>query len=190
MRDVEQASDEALMVAYRDGDGAAFQVLYARHRGGLYRFLVRQCGAAAIAEELFQDVWLNIIRARRSYAPQARFATYLYRIAHNRLIDHFRRAKHRHALSLEQDDECGEAELAADSHQQPEVQAESKAQVERFFELLAALPEAQREAFVMREEAGLSVHEIATATGVDFDTAKSRLRYAVAKLRRGLQELV
>ena len=75
MRDATAASDEALMSAYRDGDNGAFEILYHRHRGGLYRFLLRQCGTAAVAEELFQDVWMNLIRARRRYLPQARFAT-------------------------------------------------------------------------------------------------------------------
>jgi RNA polymerase sigma-70 factor, ECF subfamily len=183
-------SDEALMIAYRDGDGHAFQLLYARHRGGLYRFLLRQCGAAAIAEELFQDVWLNLIRARQRYAPEARFATYLYRIAHNRLIDHFRRASHRPTLQSDDADDDPIAALAADRRHQPEVRIESKARMERFMALLTGLPDAQREAFVMHEEAGLSIEEIARATGVNAETAKSRLRYAVAKLRRGLQELM
>ncbi|MGH8664626.1 MAG: RNA polymerase sigma factor [Burkholderiales bacterium] len=190
MRDAGEASDEALMSAYRDGDGQAFQVLYARHRGGLYRFLLRQCGAAAIAEELFQDVWLNLIRARLRYAPAARFATYLYRIAHNRLIDHYRRAAHRPTLASDDADDDPVANLAADSRQQPDIRLQRKAQVERFMELLAGLPDAQREAFVMHEEAGLSIEEIARATGVNAETAKSRLRYALAKLRRGLQELL
>jgi RNA polymerase sigma-70 factor (ECF subfamily) len=163
-------------------------VLYGRHRGGLYRFLLRQCGAPALAEELFQDVWLNVVRARQRYVPEARFATYLYRIAHNRLIDHFRRASHRPSIAAEEDEDPV-ADLVADRRHQPEVRMESKVWVERFMSLLAGLPDAQREAFVMHEEAGLSVDEIAQATGVNAETAKSRLRYAVAKLRRGLQEL-
>lgn len=183
-------SDEALMMAYRGGDGAAFRLLYARHRGGLYRFLLRQCGAAAVAEELFQDVWFNLIRARDRYTPDARFATYLYRIAHNRLIDHFRRASHRVSIDSADDGADPVAMLAADARHQPEVDIENKATVERFMSLLAGLPAAQREAFVMHEEAGLSVEEIARATGVNAETAKSRLRYAVAKLRRGLLEML
>jgi RNA polymerase sigma-70 factor (ECF subfamily) len=178
------------MIAYRDGDGHAFQALYARHRGGLYRFLLRQCGAAALAEELFQDVWLNLIRARLRYTPEARFATYLYRIAHNRLIDHFRRASHRPSVESDDEDDDPIAMLPADRRDEPDIRMESKAQVERFMALLAGLPDAQREAFVMHEEAGLSVDEIARATGVNAETAKSRLRYAVAKLRRGLRELM
>jgi RNA polymerase sigma-70 factor (ECF subfamily) len=185
-----EPSDEALMLAYRDGDGAAFRLLYSRHRGGLYRFLLRQCGAAAIAEELFQDVWFNLIRARSRYVAEARFATYLYRIAHNRLVDHFRRASHRVSVGSGDEDDDPVALLAADARDQPEVGIETRARIERFMSLLAALPDEQREAFVLREEAGLSVQEIAQTTGVNAETAKSRLRYAVAKLRRGMLELL
>jgi RNA polymerase sigma-70 factor (ECF subfamily) len=85
------ATDETLMLGYRDGDAAAFDVLYGRHKGGIYRYLLRQCRNAALADELFQDVWMNLIRARAGYTVQAKFSTYLYRIAHNRLMDHFRR---------------------------------------------------------------------------------------------------
>ena len=81
-------ADEILMLRYRDGDTDAFARLYARHKGPLYRYLLRQCGQPAVAEELFQDVWLKLIAGRSGYAVQARFAAWLYRIAHNRLVDH------------------------------------------------------------------------------------------------------
>lgn len=184
-------SDEALMLAYRAGEAAAFDVLYARHRGGLFRFLLRQCGAASIAEELFQDVWMSVVRSRKTYVARARFATFLYRIAHNRLIDHFRRSVHRPSVAGETEDGDDDPvdSLPADPREQPDVRLHTKAQIERFHALLAELPPEQREAFVMREEGGLSVDEIAAATGVNAETAKSRLRYAIAKLRRGLEEL-
>jgi RNA polymerase sigma-70 factor (ECF subfamily) len=153
----------------------------------LYRYLLRQCGIAPVAEELFQDVWFGVIRAKRKYVVEARFATYLYRIAHNRLIDHYRRATHRPSVSADED--CDPVDLvAAEATAQPEVKLEAKEQVERFSALLAVLPESQREAFVLHEEAGLSIGEIAIATGVNPETAKSRLRYAVARLRRGMLE--
>ena len=82
--------DEDLMLAYAAGDAAAFDALYARHKGGAYRFVLRGCGHAGVADELFQDVWMNVIRARASYVPSAKFTTWLYRIARNRLIDHRR----------------------------------------------------------------------------------------------------
>jgi RNA polymerase sigma-70 factor (ECF subfamily) len=133
---------------------------------------------------------MNLVRARRRYTPQARFATYLYRIAHNRLIDHYRRGATR-PLFLDHDGDDDEDPInlaAADPRSEPEQLMLSRQQVERFAALLSALPPLQREAFVMHEEGGLSVEEIAQATEVNAETAKSRLRYAVAKLRRGLEE--
>lgn len=172
------------MLAYRDGDAAAFDRLYDRHRGGVYRYLLRQCRNAALADELFQDVWMNLIRARAGYTVQAKFSTYLYRIAHNRLIDHFRRGDA--ALSLD-DESVSIAEPVAPRSVEPDVSATSRQQAAQLLALLDALPEEQREAFVLQQEGGLSVEEIADATGVSRETAKSRLRYALAKLRQGMQ---
>ena len=84
-------SDEELMLAYRDGDAGAFDTLYRRHKGPVYRYMLRQCRDAGVADELFQDVWMNLIRARESYTVQAKFTTYIYTMAHNRLIDHYRK---------------------------------------------------------------------------------------------------
>lgn len=134
---------------------------------------------------------MSIVRSRATYEVTARFATYLYRIAHNRLVDHFRRSAHRPRVNEGNGDDEDDplAELPADPRDGPEAQLQSKATIERFHAVLSALPSEQREAFVMREEAGLSIEEIAAATGVNPETAKSRLRYALAKLRRGREDL-
>jgi RNA polymerase sigma-70 factor (ECF subfamily) len=181
-----ESSDEELMLLYRDGDAGAFDALYSRHKGGVYRYLLRQCRDAAAAEELFQDVWMNLVRARAGYTVQAKFTTYLYRLAHNRLIDHYR--KHAHAAVASFEEEDGEAlESLPDERGQPAADAlDAKRQAERLFELIAVLPEAQREAFLLQQEGGMSVDEIAQATGVTRETAKSRLRYAMARLRQGM----
>ena len=180
----ETDSDEALMLAYAHGEPGAFDALYKRHKAPLFRFLLRQCRDAAVAEELFQDVWSNIIRARAGYRASARFATYLYRIAHSRLIDYYRSRSPAALVSF--DDEEVAPELAAPPGGEPHVAYEARARAARLLELLQALPEAQREAFVLQHEAGMSIEEIADATGVPRETAKSRLRYAIAKLREGM----
>ena len=182
-----ESSDEELMLLYRDGDAGAFDALYARHKGGVYRYLLRQCRDAAAAEELFQDVWMNLVRARSGYTVQAKFTTYLYHLAHNRLIDHYR--KNGHAVMVSLDEEEGEAALEVpDGRERPADEAlDSRRQAARLLELIAALPEVQREAFLLQQESGMSVEEIAQATGVNRETAKSRLRYAMAKLRQGLR---
>ena len=181
-------SDEALMSAYRDGDAGAFDVLYGRHKGGVYRYLLRQCRDRAVADELFQDVWMNLIRARERYTVEAKFTTYIYTLAHNRLIDHYR--KHGQALLVSFDDDSVDApvvpEPAAAPRDEPEKHLDIKQQAAQLLQLLGALPPLQREAFVMQYEGGMSVEEIAVATGVTRETAKSRLRYALAKIRQGL----
>jgi len=182
------ATDETLMLQYRAGDADAFTVLYERHKGSLYRYFLRQSDGAAIAEELFQDVWLNLIRARTQYTVQAKFSTYLYRLAHNRLVDYYRRQSA--VLTAAWNDGAGpplEETLPIDT-QEPEQQMQIRSQIARLVNLLRALPEVQREAFLLREEAGMTVDEIAEATGVERETAKSRVRYAINRLRRGLSE--
>lgn len=174
------------MIAYRDGDVAAFDELYRRHKGGLYRFLLRQCRDAQAAAELFQETWMNLIRSRSGYEPRARFATYLYRMAHNRLVDHYRKSGHATSIPLD-DDETVE-EPSAPPLEAPDAHYERKALAARLLVLVEALPTEQREAFVLQQEGGLTVEEIAAATGVNRETAKSRLRYALAKLRAGMKE--
>jgi RNA polymerase sigma factor (sigma-70 family) len=183
--DVAEDSDEALMLAYGNGDAGAFDRLYARHKGGVYRYLLRQCREAAIAEELFQDVWMNLIRSREQYAVEARFTTFLYRVAHNRLVDHWRRSGVVINVAANDDDDFFEAQPAPPADQ-PEAAAVSREQAAQLLTLLEALPPEQREAFLLQQEGDLSIEDIAAATGVTRETAKSRLRYAMAKLRKGM----
>ena len=186
----EPSGDEDLMQRYAGGDAAAFEQLYARHRGGLYRYIARQCGDRAAAEELYQDVWSRVIEARARYRAEARFATWLYTLAHNHLIDWYRKSSRVVWVDFGRDDNEPETDIAAQRHWQPEVRTESRQIAQTLLALLDALPPPQREAFLLHEEGGLSVEEIAAATGTRAETAKSRLRYAVAKLRCGLQELI
>lgn len=184
-----EVSDETLMLRYRDGDTEAFAILYERHKGPLYRYMLRHCGLTTVAEELFQDVWLNIVRSRAQYVVQAKFSTYLYHVAHNRLIDSHRRQTGGAAVW---EDGVGPAveDVPLNGAEEPENQVYTRTLVTRLMGLIRALPEVQREAFLLREEAGMSVEEIAEATGVERETAKSRLRYAINRLRRGLLGVV
>jgi RNA polymerase sigma factor (sigma-70 family) len=175
-----EAPDEELMLAYGRGDAAAFETLYKRHRGALYRFVLRAIKHRSAAEELFQEVWIRVIESRSRYAPQARFTTWLYTIAHNLLVDHWRRK----GLSLVQLEE--EPGLAASDN--PARQAEARETLARLVRAIEALPAAQREAFLLHEEAGLSVAEIAAVTGAGEEAAKSRLRYAMSKLRAAVED--
>jgi RNA polymerase sigma-70 factor (ECF subfamily) len=179
-------SDEALMLAYRDGDAGAFETLYARHRGGLYRFVLRQCGDRALAEELFQDVWMKLIAARKRYVPSAKFSTFLYQVARNRIIDHFR------ALGRNMEDPADEddpRDPPAPPQSQPERTLERRETAARLLAAVESLPQPQREVFLLHEEGELTLDQIAELTGVGRETAKSRLRYALARLRQELEDL-
>ena len=178
-------ADEELMLGYAGGDAGAFEVLYGRHRGPLYRFLLRQVGDTATAEELFQDVWMRVIDSRGRYQPRAKFSSWVYAIAHNRLMDFYRASGKARFLDQEQAEDVLDALPSEDLP--PEVLVDRKRAAERLFAALADLPEPQREAFLLQQEGELSVEEIGAVTGVSRETAKSRLRYALAKLRASLE---
>jgi len=175
------SSDEELMLRYGDGDAGAFEMLYRRHRGPLYRFLLRQAGDAAAAEELFQDVWMRVVNSRGRYEVRAKFTSWVYTIAHNRVMDFYRARSGVVFLNQEESEAALEStpadEIAAD------LKLDRKRAAERLIAALAELPVAQREAFLLQQESEMSLEEIAAATGVNRETVKSRLRYAFAKLR-------
>ena len=173
------------MLRYRNGDVRAFELLYERHKGPLFRFILRQCAQRSVAEELFQDVWTNLIRSRARYRVRAKFTTLLYRMARNRLIDHHRSA------SANPGHDAGAAEAPVDTAGAgpgPDDRLESHRTAARLRAQIAALPADQRDAFLLREEGGLRLEQIAAVTGVGTETVKSRLRYAVAKLKQALSE--
>lgn len=176
-------ADEALMLRYRDGDTAAFETLYHCHKDAMYRYLLRGCSNPDRAAELLQDVWASVIRSRATYKPRAKFTTWLYRLAHNRLVDEYRSAKPATA-PLED-----ASPVAVPEHEQPEAQLQSGHRLRKILTALARLPLEQRQAFLMKEEGGLSLEEIAQAMGVGRETVKSRLRYALAKLREELADV-
>lgn len=186
-------SDEALMLAYAAGRAAAFDTLYARHKGGVFRYLLRHSGNAGTAEELFQDVWMNAIRARMSYVVTARFSTWLYTLAHHRLVDYWRTTGQTKLASIDDEGDSTTrdtvAALPGSVRDQPEARCDTRQLGERLRAALALLPPVQRDAFLLQQEGDLSLAEIAELTGVGLETVKSRLRYAVAKLRCELSPL-
>jgi RNA polymerase sigma-70 factor (ECF subfamily) len=183
---VENVSDEQLMLRYRDGDAVAFEALYGRHRAQVFRYVLRQVGLRSAAEEVFQETWMNIIAARERYRVQARFATFLYHVAHNCVVDYFRRKTPLHLISL--DDSAEEViQVAASERDQPDRALASRQLSAKLLNALSLLPPEQREAFLLHEEGGLTLEEIATITSTGRETVKSRLRYALAKLREGVE---
>jgi len=174
--------DSALMLRYRDGDVAAFETLYRRHNDALFRYLLRLCRQRAAAEDVFQEVWSKIIKSRDNYRPTAKFTTFLYHVAHNCFIDHLRRNKrHGNTADIEPDSQPA----GGDS---PELLTEKSLARRKLDAALGSLPDEQRDVFLLYEEAGLGLDEIATITDCKRETAKSRLRYAMRKLREALDE--
>lgn len=170
-------TDEELMLRYGAGDREAFEQVYRRHRGPLYRYFLRHLGGHAACEDLFQEVWRNIIQAAARYRPSAKFSTYLYTVAHNCLVDHLRRESRR-GSSTEADS------LQAPGRDGPEQATQAAQLAARLGRAIDGLPREQRDAFLLRAEGGLSLAQIAQVTGVKQETAKSRLRYAFARLRQ------
>jgi len=176
------SEDEALMLAWAGGDARAFETLYQRHRGPLFRFLLGQLRDRPLAEEIYQDVWQRVIAARSGWRPEAAFSTWLYRIAHNRLNDHWRAQRHRPPAPADAD--LRTAALA--DPDDPESLAGDEQIRQRLQQALDELPQEQREAVLLRLQQELSLEEIGTITGVGRETVKSRLRYALDKLRARL----
>jgi RNA polymerase sigma-70 factor (ECF subfamily) len=179
--------DTTLMLRYRAGDTRAFEILYERHKGPLYRYLQRMCRSPETANDLFQEVWGKVIASRERYEVRAQFNTYLFRIAHNCAVDHFRRAARPQDRHEQDVDEFAE-QLPGAAHERPDA-ALAQAQLQADFRrALDRLPAEQRDVFVLYEETGLSLEEIGKVSGVAMETAKSRLRYALTKLRAALRQ--
>ena len=180
--------DAQLMLAYGRGEMRAFETLYSRHRAALYRYLVRQARDAEIANDLFQEVWSRVIVIRTRYEPLAKFRTFLFTLAHNCFIDHCRRVKSRPAGLVVEDADAADL-LPADDASRPDSSMERDETSRRYRAALATLPQEQRDVYLLHEESDLSLEEIARITGVGAETAKSRLRYAVGKLKAALSAM-
>lgn len=176
-------SDEALMSAYADGEAGAFDVLYERHKGPVYRYFTRQLTEAE-AHDCFQILWEKLIGNRDRYRPDSAFRSYLFTIAHNVLMDHFRKqGRIGSEIETEPDD------LAHDGVG-PERQHERGELLEKLQVLIRALPNHQREAWLLRQETTFSTADIARVTGTSEEGVKSRLRYAREKLKQGMARYV
>jgi RNA polymerase sigma-70 factor (ECF subfamily) len=190
--------DDQLLRAFADGDGRAFERLYARHEQALYRFVRRLLGqtSAGQVDEVFQDTWMRAIEARASWQPRgATFRTWLFTIAHHRAIDCLRRSGREVSLRCDEEDGDGgpfeptgspwsgwpAAPAGTDGSADDRLFWRRAGQ--RLLDCLEALPLPQKTAFLMHHDDGLAVDEIARALEVGFETAKTRLRYAMAKLR-------
>lgn len=182
--------DEVLMQSYAAGQSAAFEQLYSRHKLRMWRYFYRNTGDGALADDLAQDLWFAVVDSAASYQVRSKFTTWLFTMAHHRLVDHWRRQRRSISLSADTEESLRLADsLFAASGFEPDHQLDRQLMAKALLAALAQLPAEQRACFLMQVEADMSVAEIAQATGVAEETAKSRLRYARAKLRAALEEL-
>lgn len=167
------------MQQYASGDAPSFELLYARHKNALYRYFRRQINDESTANDLYQGAWEKIIKARRKYKSTTPFIAWMFRIAHNHLVDHYRRHKPAELLDDQQlsSQQPEPVEFLIDQQQRGRLLAE-----------IALLPEEQRSTLLLKIDAGLKMEQIATVTGTNRETVKSRLRYAVNRLKRNLPE--
>lgn len=177
-------NNEDLMISYSRGNVEAFEELYRRNKGALYRYLLRQLNQVALAEEFAHEVWLRVIKSRLSYTPKAKFTTYLFQIAHNCLVDHYRKTARVKEVNLEESErEVHEGVIIGN----PEAGLDRERQKKLMLSLVTGLPDEQREVFLLKEEGNLSIDEIAEVINENAETIKSRMRYAMKKLKAGLE---
>jgi RNA polymerase sigma-70 factor (ECF subfamily) len=183
------------MLAFKSGDPRAFEVLVKRHRAPVFNFILRFTGNRARAEDLLQEAWLKVVRGAGEYEPKARFTTWVYTIARNLCVDSARKESYRQTESLDAPVEADEAngralgETLPDGSVDPERGAHNTRLRPLLERALAALPDEQREVFILREYSGVAFKEIAAVTGTSENTVKSRMRYALEGLRKRLSEL-
>lgn len=191
-----QTADESLMLAFKSGDARAFATLVSRHRQPVFNFILRYVGHRQRAEDLLQETWLKVVRSSSDWEPKARFTTWVYTIARNLCVDSARKEAYRATDSLDapasadEGDGRTKGELVADEAGATPDRGAHNARLRPVLErAIASLPAEQREVFLLREYQGIGFKEIAEVTGVNENTVKSRMRYALEGLRKKLMEL-
>jgi RNA polymerase sigma factor (sigma-70 family) len=182
-------SDEALIGRYARGDAAAFEALYRRHEMRIWRYLDRNVGNRATAEELMQEVWFAVARDAERCRPATRFTAWLFAIARHRMLDSVRARRPQVTLErLAMESESLAGRLATEPGAGPLAAAVARDEATALRRALAQLPPEQRDAFLLQVEGELSVEEVAGITHAGFETTRSRLRYARSRLRELLSE--
>lgn len=186
-------TDEELLAAYKAGDVAAFRVLVERHHAPVYRFCLRALRSPEAAADAAQEVFLRVVKNAPTWEHKAKVTTWLYTIARNHCIDEARKGRFRRTESLDETvskDGEGDTRLdrvAAETPQQDRV-AHGVRLRRAIDDGLATLPDEQRTVFLLREVSGLAFKDIADAVGTNENTVKSRMRYALAALRKYLSQ--
>jgi RNA polymerase sigma-70 factor (ECF subfamily) len=182
------------MVRFRTGDRKAFAVLVRRHQRSLYHFALRHLRSPTQAEDVVQEAFARVVQNATEFKHEAKFLTWLFAITRNLCIDQLRKNSYRRHPSLDQpvgasdDDGPSLGERIADPSTDTERRATARELQGRIAAAVDALPDEQREVFLLREVASLPFKDIATLTGTPENTVKSRMRYALERLQAALEE--
>jgi RNA polymerase sigma-70 factor (ECF subfamily) len=183
------SSDHEMLERYRRGEVGALGDLVEQYRRPLFAFILKMTEGREDADEIFQEVWLRVIRHQHRYRAKS-FKSWLFRIAHNLVIDRARKRRPQVDLQGTAPAEAGDVfeNRVADPAPAPGERLADRELGRRIREAVSALPPAQREVFLMRTEADLPFKEIARIQGTSINTALGRMHYAVGRLRGLLQE--
>ncbi len=180
-------TDEDLMKQYLSGDDGAFEAVYRRRREGLRRFFARQCGSPAVGDELAHETWFKLVRACRSgqYTAEAKFTTYLYKLAKNQLIDWYRKNKNYETVDFDET-VVGDEEVLDTFNidiANPEEIYGDKQKAQILMRAIDELSDVQKATLLMHLEGDMSYEEIAEVMNTNRETVKTRLRYARQHLK-------
>ncbi len=182
-------SDFELIQKFKEGEQSCFEELIRRYKNKVYAYIGMYIHDQALAEDIFQDTFLKVIQSVKAgkYSDDGRFLPWVIRIAHNLIIDHFRRLKQLNVVLNDdyESDLFNLKSLADENVEDSMIRVQIRKDVRN---LIGQLPEDQREVVILRHYTGLSFKEIADITGVSINTALGRMRYALINMRKMMQE--
>jgi RNA polymerase sigma-70 factor (ECF subfamily) len=188
-QELTKLTDKQLVQAYANGNNAAFDTLLNRHQKAVFNYILHIVKDQDLANDIFQETFVKAITVIRQgrYEDNGKFGGWINRVAHNLIIDHFRRNKAENTVSNEADgsDLFNDKDLCEDSIEDVLVQTQLTKDLRR---LVRELPASQREVIMMRIYRDMSFKEIAEETGVSINTALGRMRYALRNMRRLVDE--
>lgn len=177
-----QLTDEQLMLNYAANDEQAFDVLYQRHKGPVYRYLLKSCNQSTIAQDLFQELWIKLINNKEKYCTEYAFTTWFYTMARNLLIDWYRKS----GKQIKDHQPYINDEIPDNNLKEPESVFEKRAMLHQLQQALEVITFEQREVFILRQESNMPFNDIAKVMSCTTEAAKSRYRYAIEKIKNAL----
>lgn len=189
MFNTENLNDNDLVQRYINGDHKSIDILINRHKNRIYSYILLIVKSQDLAEDIFQETFIKVIRSLKygRYVENGKFISWVLRISHNLIIDHFRREKLNGTISSSScENDIFNSQKFSDENVEDQMVMEQI--LHEVKELIRELPEDQQQVIQMRHYLGLSFKEIADLTGVSINTALGRMRYALINLRKLIKE--